>query len=201
MIIDTAAQGTSEWKQAKLGTPSASAFDMIITASGEPSKQRKKYMYALAAERITGSKEEGYKNAAMERGIEMEAEARNMYELMTGNTVIQVGICYPDKKKLFGCSPDGLISDDGLIEIKCPTSPVHVGYLLDGILPADYFQQTQGQLLVTGRKWVDFFSFYPGLKSLIIRVKPDEKFLKALTIELFVFVKQLDEVVEKLKGL
>ena len=200
MITTQVQQGTKEWQECRLGIPTASGFDKLITTKGEPSKQRQKYMYQLAAERITGIKEDSYQNGAMQRGIELEAEARAMYELMTGNKVEQVGVCYSDEKKLFGCSPDGLIGKDGAVEIKCPTSAIHVGYLLEGTLPADYFQQIQGQLLVTGRKWVDFFSFYPGLKPLLIKVKPDEKFLKALRIELEVFCKELDEITEKIRS-
>ena len=201
MIIENVEQGSKEWQEGRIGIPTASNFDKLVTTKGEPSKQRQKYMYQLAAERITGVKEESYQNAVMQRGIEMEAEAKAMYELITGDTVMIVGICYPDKKKLWGCSPDGLIGDDGALEIKCPTSAVHVGYLLDNVLPLDYFQQTQGQLLVTGRKWVDFFSFYPGLPPLLIRVKPDEKFLKILRIELEMFVKELEEVEIKLRSI
>jgi len=192
-------QGSPEWDKARLGIPTSSNFDKLITTKGEPSKQRTKYMYSLAAERISGIKEETYKNSTMQRGIEMEEQARAFYELTTGNTANVVGLCYPDKKKLYACSPDGLIGKDGLVEIKCPTSPVHIGYLLDGKLPSDYIQQVQGQLLVTGYKWVDFFSFYPDIKPLIIRVMPDEGFLKALKIELEVFCKELDELTERIK--
>jgi predicted phage-related endonuclease len=201
MITDKATQGTKEWREARGGIPTASAFDRIITTKGEPSKQRQKYMYALAAERIAGVTENGYESEAMKRGKEMEAEARAMYELMTGLTVEQVGVCYPNEEKPYGCSPDGLVGKDGCLEIKSPTSPVHVGYLLNGTLPVDYFQQVQGQLLVTGRKWCDFFSYYPALPPLLIRVKPDEKFLKALMIELEVFCKELDEIETKLRGM
>jgi putative phage-type endonuclease len=199
MIIENVIQGTPEWLKERCGIPTASNFDTIITTKGEPSKSRTKYMYQLAAERITGVKEETYQNGIMQRGIEMEAEARCMYELITGNTVEQVGVCYPDEKKLCGCSPDGLIDKDGAIEIKCPTSAVHVGYLLEGVLPMTYFQQLQGQLFVTGRKWVDFFSYYPGLKPLLIKVLPDEKFIKALRVELELFCGELDEITKKLR--
>jgi len=201
MITENIIQGTPEWRKARAGIPTSSSFDMIITTAGMPSKQKQKYLYALAAERITGAKEEHYQNEAMQRGIQMEEEARNMYELITGNTVDLVGICYPDAKKSYGSSPDGLVGDDGLLEIKCPLSYTHVGYLMEGVLPTDYIQQTQGQLLVTGRKWVDFFSYYPGLKPLLIKVKPDEKFLKALRIELEVFVSELNEITEKLRSI
>ena len=199
MIVAEVLQGTPEWLAARLGIPTASGFDRIITTKGEPSKQAQKYMYQLAAERITGAKEEGYQNGVMQRGMEMEAEARAMYEFITGNEVKTVGVCYPDEKKAYGCSPDGLVNSDGLVEIKCPTSPVHVAYLLSGELPAEYFQQVQGQLLVTGRKYVDFFSFYPGIKPLLVRVDRDEIFIKALDAELRVFCKKLDEVTKKLK--
>jgi len=199
VIVAEVLQGTPEWLAARLGIPTASGFDRIITTKGEPSKQAQKYMYQLAAERITGAKEEGYQNGVMQRGMEMEAEARAMYEFITGNEVKTVGVCYPDEKKAYGCSPDGLVNSDGLVEIKCPTSPVHVAYLLSGELPAEYFQQVQGQLLVTGRKYVDFFSFYPGIKPLLVRVDRDEIFIKALDAELRVFCKKLDEVTKKLK--
>jgi putative phage-type endonuclease len=199
MIVVDVIQGSPEWNTARLGIPTASGFDRIVTTKGEPSKQALKYMYQLAAERITGVKEETYQNAAMQRGTEMEAEARAMYELMTGNEVDIVGVCYPDENKLYGCSPDGLISKDKSLEIKCPGSAVHVGYLLDGGLPTEYFQQVQGQLLVTGRKWVDFFSFYPGIKPLLIRVERDEKFIKALMVELEVFCKELDKTTERIR--
>jgi putative phage-type endonuclease len=200
MIIEPVIQGSEEWKKERAGIPTASSFDCIITTKGEQSKQRQKYMYRLAAERITGVKEETYQNGVMQRGIQMEEEARRMYELITGNTVEQVGVCYPDEKKLYGCSPDGLVGKDGALEIKCPTSAVHVEYLLAGELPNGYYQQVMGQLLVTGRKWVDFFSFYPGLRPLLIRVKPEKSFLEALAKELEVFCKELDEVTEKIRG-
>ena len=199
MIIENVVQGTPEWQKERVGIPTASCFDKIITVKGERSKQRTKYMYQLAAERITGIKENGYQNAVMERGIQMEDEARKMYELMTGYTVTTVGVCYPDEQKRYGCSPDGLIGEEGLVEIKCPTSAIHVGYLLGGVLPTDYVQQCQGQLLVTGRKWVDFFSFYPGLKPLLVKVKPDKKFLHSLQVELEIFCKELDAITEKIR--
>ena len=197
MKIITAEQQTPEWYKARAGIPSASNFDMIVTSKGEPSKQAQKYMYRLAGERITGIPEETYQNAAMARGVELEAEARSYYELTTGQTVEQVGFFVHDDG--FGCSPDGLVGEDGLIEIKCPSMAVHVGYLLDNKVPTDYFQQTQGQLLVTGRKWLDFISYYPLMKPLVVRIERDEVFLRKLKVELKMFVKQLEEVVNKIR--
>ena len=199
MIVLDIQQGTEQWLAAKCGIPSASDFDRIITSSGEPSKQRTKYMHQLAGEVVTGCKEVSYKSADMTRGSEMEAEARYLYELMTDASVYQIGLCYKDEKKLFSCSPDGIVGDNGLIEIKCPTIAVHVGYLVENKLPTEYFQQVQGQLYVTGREWVDFMSYYPTLKPLIVRVKRDEKFIAALDAELKRFCAELEAVVEKIK--
>lgn len=198
MIVLDLEQGTQEWLQARCGTPSASKFDMIVTSTGSPSKQAKKYLYQLAGERVIGKPVESYKSAAMERGIEMEGEAADLYELLTDAEVKRVGICYSDEVKAFSCSPDRLIGEDGLLEIKCPEIHTHVEYLLSGTAPTDYFQQLQGQLLVTGREWVDFMSYYPGLKPLIVRVKRDEKFLSALKGELETFCNELAAVTEKL---
>lgn len=199
MVVVDVVQGTPEWFAARAGIPSASSFDKIITTTGTPSKQSQKYLYQLAGERITGKAEESYQNSHMTRGIEMEAEARNLYSMINNVEIETVGVCYPDKKKLCVASPDGLVGKEGLVEIKCPLIHTHVGYLLDGALPTEYFQQVQGQLFVTGRKWVDFVSYYPGLKHLIIRVERDEKFIRALSVELEVFNKQLDEITAKIK--
>ena len=198
MIIDDAPQGTPEWFSARCGIPSASNFDKIVTSTGVPSKQAQKYLYQLAAERVTGRAEEGYTNAAMERGKETEQEARNLYEVLNDVQIQQVGVCFPDERKRFCASPDGLVGDDGLIEIKCPLAYASVGYLLDKTLPVDYVQQVQGQLLVTGRKWVDFLSYYPGLKPMIVRVDRDEKFISLLSEALERFVEELENVVRKI---
>ena len=194
-IIDCV-QGTPEWIKARCGVPSASSFDKIITTKGEPSKQRTKYLWQLAGETVTGIPEENYSNSIMERGKIVEAEARQLYELISGQEVAQVGFCLAEG---YGASPDGLVATEGLLELKCPIIATQVGYLLDNTLPTDYFQQVQGQLLVTGRKWVDFVSYYPGLKPLIIRVKRDEGFLKALKVELELFIGELKEVISKIR--
>jgi putative phage-type endonuclease len=197
MRIVECEQGSVEWFQAKAGVPSASNFDKIVTTTGFASKQKVKYMYRLAGETITGMPEETYQNMAMARGIELEDEARMFYEITTSSTVEQVGFCIADEG--FACSPDGLVGKDGLIEIKCPSMAVHVEYLLDGSLPKTYFQQVQGQMLVTGRRWCDFVSYYPAIKPLVVRVERNEEFLDKLKIELVSFVQELKEVANKIK--
>ena len=199
MIVENIEQGSEEWFKARAGIPTASNFDKIVTSQGLPSKQALKYMYKLAGERIIGKKEATHQTEAMTRGIEMEEEARNFYELVTGNKVEQVGFCYPDEDKKFGCSPDGLVGKNGLIEIKCPLLHTMVEYLLENKLPTTYIQQVQGQLLVTGRKWCDFVAYYPDMKPLIIRVNRDEVFISKLQKELKVFNSKLEMVVANLK--
>jgi hypothetical protein len=119
--------------------------------------------------------------------------------MMNDDAVVeQVGLCYSDDKK-FACSPDGLVGEDGGLEIKCPLVATHIGYLLNGELPSDYFQQVQGCLFVTGRKWWDFMSYSPGLKPFIIRVKRDEGFISLLKGSLITFCKELDEITERIR--
>jgi hypothetical protein len=194
-IIDCV-QGSPEWHKARVGIPSASNFDMIVTTTGARSKQREKYLYKLAGEFIIGTPEETYQNAAMQRGLELESEARTLYELITGQICSTTGFWLSDG---FGCSPDGIVAENGGFEAKCPTLAVHVGYLLDNKLPTEYFQQVQGSLLVTGREWWDFMSYYPGMKPLIVRVFPDKVFLKALRIELELVVEDLKTIIERIK--
>lgn len=196
MRIIECQQGTQAWFSARCGIPTASNFDCIITTKGEPSKQMKKYLYQVAGERITGIAEETYQNAAMLRGQEVEDEARKFYEFSTGQEVKEVGFCLADG---YGASPDGLVGKEGLLEIKCPLISTHVSYLLENKLPSEYFIQTQGQLLVTGKKWVDFISYYGGMKPLIVRTFRDEKFIKSLRVELELFVNELKEVINKIK--
>ena len=196
MRIIECTQGTPEWFAARCGIPTASNFDKILCVDGKLSKQRTKYLYQLAGETITGIAEESYQNSNMQRGIEMEAEARQLYELVTGHKVQEIGFCLADG---YGASPDGLVGKEGILEIKCPTLSVHVGYLLEDMLPMDYWQQLQGQLLVTGREWVDFMSYSPGIKHLIIRVKREKKFLKLLEVELKRFSTELKQVVRMIR--
>lgn len=193
MIVEYFEQGSPQWFTARAGIPTASCFDQIITTKGEPSKQAQKYLYKLAGEAITGQPEESYTNAAMERGKVLEAEARSLYEFHTGNAVEQVGIVYSDERKLWSCSPDGLMERRGL-EIKCPSMATHVSYLLGKKLPTDYFQQVHGSMFVTGFEQWDFLSYYQGLPPLLITVDRDEKWCNALNNQINLFCGWLEAV-------
>jgi putative phage-type endonuclease len=180
-----------QWLENRLGFVTASKFSDVL-AKGQ-GKTRRSYMLKLAAERITGKPIETYKNDAMERGIELEEQARNEYEFITGNTVELSGFVKIDDDT--GCSPDGLVGDKGLVEIKCPLVTTHIEYVLAGKLPPTYKAQVMGQLWVTGREWCDFVSYCPDVKSdkyiMIVRVERDESYIDNLRKEVFDFITDL----------
>lgn len=191
-------QRTPEWYEARRGKPTASSFDKIITTDGKQSKQRQKYLYGLAAEMASGLTEDTFQTQAMLNGVEREYTARKFYELVRGCEVKEVGLCLDDNEKC-GCSPDGLIGENGLIEIKCPIGSTHVSYFMNGNeVPIEYFTQIQGQLLITQREWCDFVSYYPGLKPVIVREEPNSTFQKLLKKELELFCEELNEIVKKI---
>lgn len=196
MRIVVAEQRSPEWFAARLGVPSASQFGKIITPTGKRSTQADGYLNKLVAEILTGESEYQEPNDAMIRGTVLEPEARAYYELI-GGQVEEVGFCLHEDG--FGCSPDGLVGSQGLLEIKCPLAHTHVEYLREGVLPGLYVPQVQGQLLVTGREWCDFLSYHPDMKPLLIRVERDEKFIQTLHDALREMVEQINECVVKLR--
>ena len=196
MRIITAEQRSPEWFAARLGVPSASQFGKIVTPTGKRSTQADGYINKLVAEILTGKSDQQEPNEAMARGTELEPEARAYYELI-GGTVEEVGFCLHDDG--FGCSPDGLVGDTGLLEIKCPLAHTHVEYLREGVLPGLYVPQVQGQLLVTGREWCDFLSYHPDMKPLLIRVERDEKFIQTLHDALLEIVSEIKKCVQQLR--
>jgi hypothetical protein len=171
-------QRSPEWFVAKTGVLSGSVVAQGLTPTGKvsQSKQYQRMVRQLAAETILGEIDEIPQTMWMTRGIELEPEARRTYEFLTGNTVRETGLCYLDSTKRIGCSPDGLIDPDGVYETKSPKPEKHIEYLLNGVVPAEYMPQVQFNLYVTGRKWLDFMSYCPEMKPLIVRCTPDVKF-------------------------
>lgn len=200
MIIVDCEQNSKEWFKVRCGIPTSSNFDKIITTKGEPSKQREQYLYRLAGERISKTCEETYQSEIMLKGKELEDEARKYYELIKGVKVKPVGFVLQEKPG-FGCSPDGFVRKNGLLEIKCPLPSTQANYLYNWkyAIPREYFVQIQGQLLVTGKDWCDFMSYVAGMRSLIIRVKREKKFLTKLEQELKLFCLELDRIVRRIK--
>lgn len=169
-------QGTPEWLEVRKGVITGSRFkDVITPAKAEFSKSSNSYMYELVAERM-GATVSFYQNEYMQRGNELEPAARTAYEFIKDCEVLQVGFCLDDSK-LIGVSPDGLIGEDGGLEIKCPKETTHISYLDDGGLPLIYKPQVQGSMWITGRKWWDFMSYHPSLPPLIIRIMRDDEYI------------------------
>ena len=201
-------QYTPEWWEIRAGIPTASAFDKLITpAKGEASKSQRPYMCELAAElagfhypNFFSGRENRPKSHAMAVGTETEPEARRYYELQRSVRVQQVGFCLSDCGR-YGCSPDGLIDDSpdgaGGLELKCPETDTHIGYLLGGALPVEYKPQVHGQLLVTGRPWWDFMSYNQFCDPFLIRVFPDD-FTEKLRAVLMTFLDDFDAIVARL---
>jgi putative phage-type endonuclease len=196
--VFTCDQGSEEWIKLRTGIPTSSEFDNIITAKGGISKSREKYLYKIAAERITKTSEETYQSDAMAKGKLMEAEARNYYTFAKKIKVTQVGFILQEHPG-YGCSPDGICGKPGALEIKCPLGSTHARYLDYNKLPIDYYVQVQGQLLVMGKEWCDFISYFPGMKPLIVRVKPNKMFQYKLKKALEIFCTDLDRLVKRIK--
>lgn len=195
MITLYCKQGSPEWNEARRGIPTASDFEKILTPGGKISKQAATLAHRKVAERILGYSLDSVCTAAMEAGRMIEPEARDWYAFEFGEEVKEVGICLTDDKRI-GASPDGLVGELGLLEIKCPMPHTHVGYLLN---PAqlgeeDYKPQVQGQLYVTGRKWLDSVSYCPPFPPVRHRIEREEKYIESLNTVLAAFCEQLDEM-------
>lgn len=198
-------QGTEAWHQLRLGKVTASRVaDILAQTRTGPSASRQNYLIELALQRSTGTIEPSYTNAAMEWGTQTEPQARVAYEVETGNFVDQVAFIDHPTITNFGCSPDGLIGDDGLIEIKCPNSATHWEYFKAKKPPQKYVTQIQTQLCVTGRKWCDFVSFDPRMPSrsqlLIVRVDRDEAFIAEIEEKVKQFLSEVEVEVNLMKG-
>ena len=192
IVLSDIAQGSEEWHRARLGVATASEFDRILTpVELKRSTQAVSYRYRLLAEWLTGKPLESYTNRIIERGAELEAEAREVYRFLTDNEVTEVGFIYQDDRRLIGCSPDGVIGSGTIekgVEIKCPDAHTHVGYLLGGKLPREYIMQVQGSMFVTGAKTWDWISYHPEMNPILLTVKRDERIIDALRIALEDFI-------------
>jgi putative phage-type endonuclease len=204
--MDDIAQGTQEWHQERCGRFTGSRFADVLAKSkkdGKPLKARQDLIWELAAERIQGYQAEGQSSYSMKWGTEAEPLAREAYEIKTGEFVAETGFIVHPKYGFAGSSPDGLVNDDGGIEIKSPKCPeIHLQRFINGV-PDEYVPQIQGLMWVTGRKWVDFVSFdpdtQPEFRLLIIRVERDEQFIADLEKEILKAEQEVCELVDQLK--
>jgi YqaJ-like viral recombinase domain len=188
-------QNSPEWIKARLGIVTASEFKSVM-AKGE-GKTRRKYMLTVVGEKLSGQPFERYSNDYMERGHLQEDEARNLYTFMTDNEVRRVGFL---KRGPVGYSPDGLIGDDGLLEIKTKMAHLHLECLLADELPTEHRQQCQGGLWVSGRQWLDFCSYSPGLPLFVKRVVRDEAYIVRIKVEVDAFLEEMAALEQKIGG-
>ena len=188
-------QNTPEWHLDRLGIPTASMFKSICTSQGKPSASAKAYMNGLLADWLAGKPVDAFApTLAMQNGTEREAEARELYTFVTDKEVTETGFWFKDESKLTGCSPDGLLLDNGLIEIKCPKASTLVGYKLANKLPTDYVPQVQGQMWVMDSEYCDFFVYHPEIERFSIRVERDDKYIETLS---GLVCKFIDEMLDK----
>lgn len=200
MIVLRCRQGSPEWVRARIGIPTTSKFDKIITAKKlNYSSQAEKYRNELLGEWLSGYPADAdFANKWTDRGTDLEPEARAKYELMHDVEVEQVGFIMRDDR-MVGCSPDGLVEDDGGLEIKAPATHTHIGYLLNPeSLVEEYVTQVQGSLFLTRRKWWDIMSYHPTLKDVRVRVEPDPDFQEAFAGHLENFIAELNAGRQKL---
>jgi len=197
-------QQTNEWFTARLGKVTASRVaDVIAKTKTGYSASRDNYMAQLICERLTGQKGESFTNAAMEHGTQTEPLARSAYENARNLLVKEVGFINHPRIEMSGASPDGLVADDGLVEIKCPNTATHIDTLLSGKVPTKYITQMQWQMLCCQRKWCDFVSFDnrlpENLQLFVQEVEFDPEYCAMLEKEVSQFLAELDSKVAKLK--
>lgn len=195
MIHHAVVQGSEDWLRLRLGRPTASNFEKLITAKKwEPTKgeTRRGYMVYLLTELILDMPLDTVTTAAMQSGHDWEPRARAAYEMLHGVDVELCGFCTNDEGTI-GASPDGFVGDEGSLEIKSPFKPeIHCGYMLNPqSLVDEYFVQVQGQLLVAERKWTDIISYFSGMPMVTVRVEPHPEFQAKLTDALRLFTNDL----------
>lgn len=198
-------QRTDEWFAARIGKATASKIaDVMAKTKSGYSTSRANYAAQLITERLTGKATEGYSNAAMAWGTETEPQARAAYAWATDNAVTECGFFDHPKIAMSGASPDGLVGDEGLLEIKCPNSATHIATLRGEPIDGKYIKQMQWQLACTGRLWCDFASFDPRLPEPmqlhVTRVARDGALISEMESEVAAFLMEIDAAVIELES-
>jgi putative phage-type endonuclease len=199
-------QGSAEWFEVRLGKVTASRVaDVIAKTKSGWGASRANYLAQLVAERLTGVGADSFTNAAMKWGTDMEPDARAAYAFMQDVDVVQVGFVPHPTIAMFGASPDGLVGDVGLVEIKAPQTATHIETLLGQSVPGKYITQMQVQMACTARAWCDFVSFDPrmpeDMRLFVRRVHRDDALIAELERDVSVFLGELDETVSRLVAL
>jgi putative phage-type endonuclease len=199
-------QRTPAWRAARLGKATSSRIaDIIARTKSGYSTSRANYAAQLVCERLTGVATETFQSAAMAWGIEKEPEAWRLYEFEQDVAVSRAGFLDHPALKMSGASPDGLVGEDGLVEIKCPITATHLDTVLGASIPGKYLTQMQWQLAVTGRRWCDFVSYDPrlpaDLRLFIQRVPRNAILIGALEREVERFLAEVEATIARLREL
>lgn len=196
-------QGSEMWKELRCGLVTASRVaDVIATVKKGEAAPRKNYRIELMCERLTHVPYPQYVSQDMQWGIDHEDEAAAAYELHAGVLVDKCGFVIHPSVSMFGASPDRLVGEDGLVQIKCPTTKTHLEWMLAGAIPVEHAPQMLAEMSCTGRDWVDFVSFDPRLPEayqlFVRRYERDEKLIAAIEKEVTHFNQELDQVLKAL---
>jgi putative phage-type endonuclease len=197
-------QGDPLWLTERTGRVTASRVVDVVSKlkNGKYSAARETYMMELLVEALTGRAADHYVTAEMQFGIENEGLARSMYEIKTGTEVERVGLVIHPTIERSAASPDGLVGDDGLIEIKCPKTSTHLRYLMDEAVPEQYLPQMLWQMACTGRQFCDFVSYDPRLPEefglFIVRLTREEEVIEEMQCEVENFIRELNAMAVKL---
>lgn len=199
-------QGTDAWMRARLGKVTASRVtDVIAKTKSGWGASRGNYLAELVAERLTGNPANQFTNAAMQWGIDTEPLARAAYSFFRDQDVSEVGFVEHPTIPMCGASPDGLIGDDGMVEIKCPNTATHISTLLAEKIPDKYIVQMQVQMACAERAWCDFVSFDPRLperlRLFVRRVERDERRIMELEAAVETFINDIDRTIAELEKL
>lgn len=204
-IVHMMEQRSADWHQHRLGRVTASRIaDLMAQTKTGPGAARKNYAADLIAERLTGEARDGFTNAAMQWGTEIEPQARVAYEFMTDASVQEIGFIDHPTILMAGCSPDGLVGEDGMVEIKCPNTATHIDTLLTGAIEGKYLKQMQFQMASAGRLWCDFVSFDPRLPAemqlFVKRVERDAAVILEIEGAVIEFLAEVDATVSALRA-
>jgi hypothetical protein len=198
-------QGSLDWHRIRMGCATASEFGTILAKGrGEngASKGRATYMYKLAGEILTEQPTEAFSNDHMLRGQMMEDEARDWYAMQRDVEPQRIGFLRAALGGAYvGASPDSLVGDDGLLEVKTRLPHLQIPVLMAGVLPDEHRAQVQGQLWLSGRAWCDYVSYWPKIKPLIVRVPRDEAYIDTLAKSVELFLAELSELVRAVRAL
>lgn len=198
-------QRTDEWYAARLGKVTGSRIHNVMAQGkgGAPSLTRNEYMCQLAGERITGDVMPNYVNEAMQWGINTEHQARAAYEFAREVEIKKLAFADHPTIEQAGASPDGLIGEDGMIEVKCPNTATHIATLRGKSISGTYIKQMQWQMACTGRQWCDFVSFDPrlpfNLQMHVKRIHRDNGVIQQMENQVRKFLTELDVMVQELR--